>query len=513
MSTNFKNTEILHVIDAISREKAIQSEDLFTALEEVIKSTARAQYGQFIEMEVVLDKKTGNINLYRTMEVLSDEDYEATSEERPKFISLTEAQKVNPEIAIGEKISSELPPLDMSRMTAYTAKGLIITKLRELEINRQYNQLIDKVGEIVQGVVMSLDKKGATLSIDRVEAYISRSHMIKGDNYRQGDRIKVYLVKVEKTPYDLIMHLSRTHNEFLAKLLYNEVPEIQDGLIEVKGVMRDPGSRAKLAVYSPDRMIDPVGSCIGIKGSRIQGVISELSGERIDVIRWHPDLEQYLVNCFLPVQVLKVLIDEENNKAEIQVMDKDLSSVIGRQGQNIKLISKLANLQINVYSQSHFNNLEELDESEDEVTKLINALDIDELLAQLLISEGLFSPEDIMRAGEDRISEIEGLDEAIASELVLRAKESLEERPSFISLPSSHATRKPSQEDDTISLMNEIRKTLHHAGITNLQALADMSVDELQGLLAEANVTVPRSKLEEIISDLREKLFFHLAAK
>ncbi len=509
MSTNFNNLEIIYIANSISSEMGINPEDLFTALAEVIKATARVQYGQFIEMEVIIDRKTGGIKLYRTMEVLTDQDYEL-NEERAKFIPLTEARKIRPDITVGEIISDELPPLDMSRMTAYTAKGLIITKLRELEINRQYNQLANKVGEIVQGVVRSLDKKGATISIDGIEAYISRSHMIKGDNYRPGDRIKVHLVKLEKSPYDLIMHLSRTHNEFLSKLLYNEVPEIQDNLIEIKGVVRDPGSRAKIAVFSPDRLIDPVGSCIGIKGSRIQGVIGELSGERIDVIRWHSDLEQYLVNCFIPVQVLKVAIDEENNSAEIQVMDKDLSSVIGRHGQNIKLISKLTNLQINVYSQSHFN--QEESEEEDDLTRLTNSLDIDELLAQLLIAEGLPTPEAIIKAGEDKIAEIEGLDESIAAELVLRATESLEDKPDFTStIPTPIQAKKIQPEEDSIALMQEIRKTLHHAGINSLQAIAEMSVDELQSLLEESNIIVPKTKLEEVISDLRQKLFFNLA--
>ncbi len=519
MSTkSFKNTEILYVIDAIAREKSINVDDLFSALEEVIKTTAKTQYGNSENICVRLDKKTGNVELYRSIEVVSDADFK-DAEDKSHIISLKEAKKKNPDIELGEAIEDHLPPLDMSRMSAYVAKGLIVTKLKELEINKQYDQLKDRVGEIVQGMIRSIDKKGATLLIEGIECYISRSHMIRGDSFKAGDRMKAYLVKVEKAPNEIVLQLSRTHGEFLSKLMKNEVPEMQDGLIEVKSVIRDPGSRAKVAVYSPDKDIDPIGSCIGIKGSRIQAVTAELSGERIDVVRWSPDDAQYIINCFAPIQLLRIIMDEDNNNADIEVMDKDLSAVIGRQGQNIKLISKLTGVHINVNAERERNLVQE-SSSDEHLERLMNALDIDELLAQLLISEGYKTAASIIKAGEAKIAQIEGLDEAIAGELVLRAQEYIaqnDESEDEKAITPAALTQRPDSrkkaEDENSILMKDIRNTLAHAGITSLQAIAEMSGEELEEILEGSNLHIPRHKLDEIVMNLRNKLFFNVSNK
>lgn len=514
MSTkNFKNTEILYVIDAIAREKAINADELFSALEEVIATTAKIQYGDAGNITVHMDKKTGNIEIISSLKVVSDNDYEE-SDDRTGIIALSLAKKIQKDIKLDDLLQEELPPLDMSRMSAHAAKGLIITKLKELEIDKQYNQLQDRVGEIVQGMIRSIDKRGATLIIEGIETYIPRSQMIKGDNYKVGDRMKVYLVKIEKTAYEVAMTLSRIHTEFLAKLLYNEVPELQDGLIEIKNIVRDAGSRAKLAVYAPDKSIDAIGACIGVKGSRIQPVIAELAGERIDVIRWAADISQYIVNCFLPIQILKIIVDEDQNAVDIEVMDKDLSAVIGRQGQNIRLISKLSGLHINVNSDRLQNNVQTNDNA---LQNLMNALDIDDLLAHLLISEGCKTVHDIIKLGEGKISNIDGLDEAIAGELVLRAQEFIAQNEDVetistqLPMPQQNRNNKKKPEDDLITITNEIRNALHHAGITSLQAIAEMSSDELQDILIESNVNIPKHKIDEVVMNLREKLFFNVS--
>lgn len=509
---NFKNTEILYVIDAIAREKAINSDELFNALEEVIKATAKMQYGESENIEVRLDKKSGHIELFRSLKVVTDQDYEE-SDDRSGLISLTVAKKIKNDVQIDEIVEDELPQLDMSRMSAYTAKKLIVEKLKEIEIEKHYTQLQDKVGEIVQCIVRNIDKRGATVIVDGVEGYIPRSQMIKSDNFKAGDRMKAYLVKIEKGLYEVIMTLSRTSGEFLGKLMFNEVPEMQDGLIEIKAIVRDPGSKAKVSVYASDRTIDAVGSCVGVKGSRIHAVISELGGERIDVVRWAPELHQYIINCFHPIQLIKFSVDEEYNSVNIEVMDKDLSPVIGRQGQNIKLLSRLLDMSINVNPERYS---VDTHSSDDALQKLMESLDIDDLLAHLLISEGYKTPQDIIKAGESKVAKIDGLDEAIADELILRAQEYIaqneEESPIATAPPQSFQSQtRKQEEDEIIFIIQEIKNALHHAGINSSQAIADMSVDELQETLEASNVFIKREKLEKVIMNLREKLFFNLS--
>jgi N utilization substance protein A len=515
----FKNTEILYVIDTIAREKSISADELFNALEGVIEATAKMQYGASENISVRLDRKSGNIELYRILRVVTDEEYESI-EDRTGLIPLTLAQKVRVNIVPGEAIEEALPQLDMSRMSAYVAKKLIVEKLKEIEIERHYNQLQGKVGEIVQGMIRSIDRRGATVMIDGVEGYIPRSQMIKSDNFKVGDRMKAYLVKIEKGLYEVIMTLSRTCGEFLGKLMRNEVPEMQDDLIEIKAIVRDPGSKSKVVVYSPDRTIDSVGSCVGVKGSRIQAVISELGGERIDVIRWSPELSQYITNCFHPIQLLRIVVDEEHHSIDIEVMDKDLSPVIGRQGQNIKLTSRLLDMSINVNPER---NVVETNNEDEVLHKLMDALDIDDLLAHLLISEGYKTPQEMIKAGEIKIAKIDGLDEVIANELLLRAQEYIEQSDEGeqddaekFDKPIASASPQPKQrevkheENEVTFVINEIRNALQHGGINSLQAIAEMSTDELQELLEDSNVFIQREKLEMVIMNLREKLFFNL---
>ncbi len=508
----FKNTEILYVIDAIAREKAINTEELFNALEGVITATAKMQYGASENIKVRLDKKTGNIDLYRELKVVTDDEYEEL-DNRSDIIALTLAQKIKSNVQPNDVIEDELPQLDMSRISAYTAKKLIVEKLKEIEIEKHYNQLQDKVGEIVQGIIRNIDKRGATVVIDGVEGYIQRSQMIKSDNFKTGDRMKAYLVKIERGIYEVIMTLSRTNGEFLGKLMRNEVPEMQDGLIEIKAIVRDPGSKAKVAVYAPDKTIDAVGSCIGVKGSRIHAVISELGGERIDVVRWASDLSQYIINCFHPVQLLKVLVNEEQNNVDIEIMDKDLSPVIGRQGQNIKLVSRLIDMSININPERYTVDTGNADKI---LHKLMTALDIDDLLSHLLISEGYRTPQDIIKAGEAKIARIEGLDETIADELILRAQEYIaqheeEDTSIAVAVPQNMKNNPQKEEDEMVFIIQEIKNALHYAGINSLQAIADMSVDELQETLEESNVFIKKDKLEKVIMNLREKLFFNLS--
>ncbi|MBT3333651.1 MAG: transcription termination/antitermination protein NusA, partial [Rhodospirillaceae bacterium] len=369
--------ELLQIADAVAREKSIDAEIVIEAMEEAIQKAARSKYGMENEIRAEIDRKSGNIGLSRLLEVVEVVENPATE------ILHREAQGRNPDARVGDLISEALPPIDFGRIATQTAKQVIVQKVREAERERQYEEYKDRIGEVVNGVVKRVEYGNVLVDMGRAEAIVRRDEALPRESLRQGDRIRAYIFDVRQEQRGPQIFLSRTHPQFMAKLFTQEVPEIYDGIIEIKAVARDPGSRAKIAVVSNDSSIDPVGACVGMRGSRVQAVVNELQGEKIDIIQWLPDPAAFLVNGLAPAEVVKVVMDEEAQKFEVVVPDEMLSLAIGRRGQNVRLASQLTGWEIDILTE------EEESERRQEELRLrselfVDTLVIDEMMAQLL---------------------------------------------------------------------------------------------------------------------------------
>ncbi len=411
--------ELLQIADAVAREKSIDKAIVIEALEDAIQKAARSRYGAENEIRAEIDPKTGEIKLNRLQEVVESVENDATE------ISLKDAQVRNPAAVVGDFITEPLPPIDFGRIAAQTAKQVIVQKVRDAERDRQFDEFKDRVGEIVHGLVKRVEYGHVIVDLGRAEAIVRRDEQIPREAFRTGDRIRAYVYDVRREPRGPQIFLSRTHPQFMAKLFEQEVPEIYDGIIEIRSVARDPGSRAKIAVLSNDGSIDPVGACVGMRGSRVQAVVNELQGEKIDIIQWSPDPATFIVNGLAPAEVVKVVLDEEAERIEVVVPDDQLSLAIGRRGQNVRLASQLSGWTIDILTEA-----EESERRQAEFTErsqlFEQALDVDEVIAQLLASEGFASVEEIAFVELDEISEIEGFDEETATEIQARAAEYLE---------------------------------------------------------------------------------------
>jgi len=413
--------ELLQIADAVAREKVIDRQIVIAAMEDAIQKAARSRYGSETNIKAEINPKTGEIRLARLREVVE------TLENPTAEVTLEEARERNPEAQIGDFISEPLPPLDFGRIAAQSAKQVIVQKVREAERERQYDEYKDRIGEVVNGVVKRVEYGNVIVDLGRAEAIIRRDELIPREMYRPGDRVRAYIYDVRSEQRGPQIFLSRTHPQFMAKLFAQEVPEIYDGIIEIKSVARDPGSRAKIAVISSDSSIDPVGACVGMRGSRVQAVVNELQGEKIDIIPWSPDAASFIVNALQPAEVVKVVLDEDAERIEVVVPDDQLSLAIGRRGQNVRLASQLTGWDIDI--------LTEQEESErrqkeflERTEMFMEALDVDEVVAQLLVSEGFSSVEEVAYVPIDEVAGIEGFDEETAEEIQLRAKEFLERR-------------------------------------------------------------------------------------
>ena len=436
MNKRFGNTEILQIAESIAREKGIPKEQILEALEDAIRVAARRKYGYENPVEASINKSTGEIQLYREMLVVdnletaqSPDEQNVQSQENEKKISkitIEYAKTKKPDAKIGEIIQELLPPLEIGRLAAQSAKQIITVKLKEIERNKQYNEFKDRVGDIVNGIVEKIEARNIIIKIGSAEAVLKKEYMLKSDNYRQGDRVRAYLLNLDKDSKGPMIILSRTHNEFLAMLFKQEVPEIYDRIIEVKGVARDPGSKSKIAVYSSDKGVDAVGSCVGIRGSRVQSITNELRGEKIDIIQWSSDVASFAINALAPAQVSKVIIDEEQNKMEVIVPDDNQSQAIGRRGQNVRLASDLIGWKVDILTEE-IESKRRQEEFGTITTEFMEHLNLEEILAQLLASEGFTSIKELAEAEVSEISSIEGLDEEIAKELIERAQEYLKE--------------------------------------------------------------------------------------
>lgn len=418
MAVSANRLELLQIADAVAREKSIDRQIVIDAMQDAIAKAARSRYGAETDVHAEINPKSGELRLARHLQVVDLVENGAVE------ITVDEAKRHNPAAQVGDVIADPLPPFDFGRIAAQSAKQVIVQKVREAERDRQYDEYKDRIGEIVNGAVKRVEYGNVFVDLGRGEAIIRRDEMIPRETFKVGDRARAYVYDVRREPRGPQIFLSRTHPQFMAKLFGQEVPEIYDGIVEVKAVARDPGSRAKIAVISRDSSIDPVGACVGMRGSRVQAVVGELQGEKIDIIPWSPDVATFVVNALQPAEVAKVVLDEEADKIEVVVPDEQLSLAIGRRGQNVRLASQLTGWDIDILTEQ-----EESERRQKEFVQrtelFMNALNVDETVGQLLASEGFRSVEEVAYVEPSELSSIEGFDEDTAAEIQSRAQEHL----------------------------------------------------------------------------------------
>ena len=477
--------ELLTVADTVARDKGIEREEVLEAMEMAIQKAGRSKYGHEHDIRAHIDRKTGEIMLARYIEVLEDG---AEIENECTQLPLTDALRKKSDATAGEFIVDILPPIDFGRIAAQTAKQVIVQKVREAERERQFEEYKDRTGEIVNGLVKRMEYGNAVVDLGRAEAILRRDESIPREHFNNGDRIRAYIADVRREPRGPQIFLSRTHPDFMAKLFAQEVPEIYDGVIEIKAVARDPGSRAKIAVVSHDSSIDPVGPCIGMRGSRVQAVVGELQGEKIDIIQWSPDAASFIVNALAPAEVAKVVLDEDNNKIEVVVPDEQLSLAIGRRGQNVRLASQLSGWDIDILTEAEESERRQK-EFQDRSKMFVEALDVDDVIAHLLVTEGFSSVEEVGFVPVDDLVDIEGFDEDVAAELQDRARAFLSTREEEM-----NTKRKELGVEDDIAALDGINAAIMVAvgekGVKTLDDLADLAGDELLEMLPAGTMSL-----------------------
>src|SRR5213596_3249257 len=420
MAVSANRLELLQIADAVAREKAIDR--VIVAMEDAIQKAARSRYGSETEVRAEINPKTGEMRLSRLLLVVDQIENDATQ------ISLEDAKKRNPAAQVGDYIAEALPPLEYGRIAAQSAKQVIVQKVREAERDRQYQEYKDRIFDIVNGIVKRVEYGNVIVDLGRGEAIVRRDELLPRETFRNGDRIRAFIYDVRREPRGPQIFLSRTHPQFMARLFAQEVPEIYDGIVEVKAVARDPCSRAKIAVISRDSSVDPVGACVGMRGSRVQAVVNELQGEKIDIIPWSHDIATFVVNALAPAEVAKVVIDEDRERIEVVVPDTNnqLSLAIGRRGQNVRLASQLTGWDIDILTEQEESERRQAD-FENSTRVFMEALNVDEVVGQLLASEGFTSVEELALVDARELSGIEGFDDETANELQSRAREYLEQ--------------------------------------------------------------------------------------
>jgi N utilization substance protein A len=418
MAVSANRLELLQIADAVAREKSIDRSIVITAMEDAIAKAARSRYGSETEVHAEIDPKNGDLRLNRHMLVVEAIENPANQ------ITIEEARRRHPAAEVGDTIADPLPPLEFGRIAAQSAKQVIVQKVREAERDRQYAEYKDRIGDIVNGIVKRVEYGNVVVDLGRGEAIVRRDEMLPREVFRNGDRIRAYIYDVRREPRGPQIFLSRTHPQFMAKLFAQEVPEIYDGIVEVKAVARDPGSRAKIAVISRDSSVDPVGACVGMRGSRVQAVVNELQGEKIDIIPWSQDIATFVVNALAPAEVAKVVLDEDRQRIEVVVPDQQLSLAIGRRGQNVRLASQLTGWDIDILTEQEESERRQA-EFENRTRRFVEALNVDEVVAQLLASEGFTSVDELALVDQKEIAGIEGFDEDTANELQTRARDYL----------------------------------------------------------------------------------------
>ena len=465
--------ELLQIADAVAREKSIDKAVVIEAMEDAIQRAARSRYGAENDIRAEIDPQSGETKLYRLLEVVEQVENDSTQ------ITMAEALERNPGARMGDFLSEPLPPVDFGRIAAQNAKQVIVQKVRDAERDRQFDEYKDRIGEIVSGVVKRVEYGNIIVDLGRGEAIVRRDESLPREAFRNGDRIRAYIFDVRRELRGPQIFLSRSRPEFMAKLFQQEVPEIYDGIVEVVAVARDAGSRAKISVRSKDSSIDPVGACVGMRGSRVQAVVNELQGEKIDIIPWTPDAASFIVNALAPAEVAKVVLDEDAQRIEVVVPDEQLSLAIGRRGQNVRLASQLSGWDIDIMTEA-----EESERRQKEFTertqRFIEALDVDEMLAQLLASEGFDSIEEVAYVAPEEIAMIDGLDDETASEIQARATEYLERHANEL-----EAKRKELGVKDDLAAFEGLSPAmlvmLGEDGIYSLEDFAGCVPDDLVG--------------------------------
>jgi transcription termination/antitermination protein NusA len=473
MAVSANRLELLQIAEAVAREKSIDKQIVITAMEDAIQKAARSRYGSETEVRAEINPKTGELRLSRLLLVVETIENEAIQ------IGIEDARRRNPAAQVGDYIAETLPPLEYGRIAAQSAKQVIVQKVRDAERDRQYQDYKDRIGEVVNGVVKRVEYGNVVADLGRGEAIVRRDELLPREVFRNGDRVRAYVYDVRREPRGPQIFLSRTHPQFMAKLFAQEVPEIYDGIVEIKAVARDPGSRAKIAVISRDSSVDPVGACVGMRGSRVQAVVNELQGEKIDIIPWSPDVATFVVNALAPAEVVKVVIDETRERIEVVVPDAQLSLAIGRRGQNVRLASQLTGWDIDILTEA-----EESERRQKEFAErnkvFMEALDIDEMAAQLLTSEGFASVEELAFVPTEELAEIEGFDATTAAELQTRARDYLARIEAELD-----AKRKELGVDEALREVPGVTSSMLVAfgenGIKTVEDLAGCATDDLIG--------------------------------
>jgi len=472
-ATPMPRAELLNVADTVAREKGIEREEVLEAMEQAIQKAGRSKYGQENDIRAEIDRKSGEIRLARYMEVAEEIENESTQ------LTLAEAQRRQSDLKLGDFLIDPLPPIDFGRIAAQTAKQVIVQRVREAEREQQFEEYKNRVEEIVNGLVKREDFGNVTVDLGRGEAVIRREELLPREKYRRGDRVRGYIYDVRREQRGPQIFMSRTHPQFMAKLFAQEVPEIYDGIIEIRSVARDPGSRAKIAVISHDSSIDPVGACVGMRGSRVQAVVAELQGEKIDIIPWSEDPATFVVNALAPAEVAKVVLDEDARKIEVVVPDEQLSLAIGRRGQNVRLASSLTGWEIDILTEEAESERRQAEVQQRSQT-FIDALDVDDVIAQFLVSEGFTSVEEVAYVPEEELTSIEGFDAEVAEELRLRAR-------NYLTLETERLAQRVSELaiDENLKTLDgltlEMVVTLGESKIKTLEDFADLASDELIG--------------------------------
>ena len=466
--------ELIEVAETVARDKGIDREEVLEAMEQAIQKAGRSKYGHENDIRATINRGTGEIALARYMAVVEGPEL---VENEATQLDVAEAKKINPDAEDGDFLVTGLPPIDFGRIAAQTAKQVIVQRVREAERSRQFLEYKDRTGEVVNGLVKRIEYGNVIVDLNRAEAMLRRDESIPREHFNTGDRVRAYIVDVREEARGPQIFLSRTHPQFMAKLFAQEVPEIYDGIIEIKAVARDSGSRAKIAVLSHDSSIDPVGPCIGMRGSRVQAVVGELQGEKIDIIQWSPDPASFIVNALAPAEVAKVVLDEEANRIEVVVPDEQLSLAIGRRGQNVRLASQLSGWDIDILTEA----AESERRNEEFITRsqmFVDALDVDDVIAHLLVTEGFSSVEEVAFVPVEDMVGIEGFDEEISEELRQRARAYLETK--------DEALTKRRKELDVSDELAEVEGVslgllvaLGENKIKTRDDLADLATDEL----------------------------------
>ncbi len=487
--------ELINIVDIISKEKDISADEVFESIEEVVVKVALAQYGSYNNIIATIDRTNGSIAIFKILTVVEEvKNYY-------KEISLEDAVKQDASLTIGDFVKEELPAVDFSRVSAQISRHMISQKILVAEKEKEYNAFIEKKGTIVSGLVKHVDNFGAVIDLGRAEGYIAKSNFIPNERFESGNRYRFLISDVRRSDRKIQILLTRTTNEFLLKLFMQEVPELYDGLVEIKSIARDPGSRAKVAVYANEHNLDPIGAVVGFKGAKINSIISEISGEKIDVVLWDENIANFAINAFNKISLSKVIVNEDRDTITVVVEPESLSLAIGRSGQNVRLLSKLLGIKIELLTPE-----QEAEKSQEETSKKVEffkeALDIDEVASYLLVFEGFNNAKDIAETSVERLMAIEGFNEEIAVEIQERSKEFLEKQQQA----EVKKLQSMGVKDSLLKfkyLENKELKILAEENVLSLEDLADLSsydlIDVLQGRIS-------KERADEVILKSREMI-------